>query len=235
MQTMSLTDTGWSKPDPMSNPKSLERGFRAKRFAQVRILIDASIEKKGRADILDVGGTEAYWVIGSDYLRELGDKVSITMVNNEEAPPAKGAQFTHLLGDACAPDLFQGRTFDIVHSNSVIEHVGPEDKMQAFADNVRRLGEAYYVQTPNYWFPLEPHFRVIGFQWMPLALRANLMKRFNIGFYPRARTSEEAWSNVRDIRLLDRAMMARFFPDAEIKLEKVAGLNKSIMAVRKAD
>ncbi|MEN3793751.1 class I SAM-dependent methyltransferase [Fulvimarina sp. MAC3] len=217
----------------MSNPKSLERGFRTRRFAEVRTLIDASIAENGRADILDVGGTEQYWVIGEDYLRELGDRVSITLVNNEEAPAVRGAQFTSLFGNACDPKLFEGRTFDIVHSNSVIEHVGDYGRMKAFADNVRRLGKSYYVQTPNFWFPLEPHFRVPGFQWLPLAVRAALMRRFNLGFYPRARTAEEAYQNVADIRLLTKRMMADLFGDAEIKMEKVAGFNKSIMAIGK--
>ncbi|RFC63165.1 class I SAM-dependent methyltransferase [Fulvimarina endophytica] len=236
MSTTTLNDpASWSKPDPMSDPKSLERGFRSKRFAHVRELIEASVARTGRADILDLGGTESYWVIGADYLKSLGDRVSITMVNNEEAPDAVGAQFTNILGDGCAPDLFAGRQFDIVHSNSVIEHVGERDKMKAFADNVRRLGRNYYVQTPNYWFPLEPHFRVVGFQYLPLAVRAGLMRRFNIGFFPRAKTAEEAWDNVREVRLLDRRMMREFFPDADIRMEKVAGLNKSIMAVKRAD
>ncbi len=120
--------------------------------------------------------------------------------------------FKSLHGNACDPDLLAGRRFDLVHSNSVIEHVGDWAAMVAFSRTVHRLSDRHFIQTPNYWFPLEPHFRVVGFQFLPLRLRASLTRHFNLGFFPRAASVEEAWSNVRDIRLLDRSMMATLFP-----------------------
>lgn len=231
MRTLELTGAGWVKPDPLSDPQSIERRFRARRFAHVRSLIDECLTERGRVDILDLGGTEQYWAVAEDYLKDLGNKVSITLLNNEVHPPCRGVQFVHLMGDACDPDLFAERRFDLVHSNSVIEHVGEKDRMRAFAKNVYRLSARHFVQTPNYWFPLEPHFRVLGFQWLPLPVRAALMRRFNLGFFPRAETPEEAWDNVREIRLLDQSLMRELFAGSEIKIEKVAGLSKSIMAI----
>lgn len=229
---MSIAIDGWQKRDPLADPQSLEFRFRARRFERIRPLIEAALARKDHVEILDLGGTEAYWSIAAPFLAPVRDRLTITLVNNEEAPAPRGAMFRSLLGNACDPQLFAGQRFDLVHSNSVIEHVGDETQMRAFADTVRRLSDRYFVQTPNYWFPLEPHFRVLGFQYLPLGVRAALMKRFNLGFFPRARSAEEAYANVRDIRLLDAAMMARFFPEAEIAMEKVAGLNKSIMAIR---
>lgn len=231
MSTLDLKRGTWVKPDPLSDPRSIERRFRSRRFAHVRALIEECLAERGRADILDLGGTEQYWAIGEDYLKALGDKISITLINTEAHPPCRSDQFVNLLGDACDPQLFAGRRFDLVHSNSVIEHVGEKDRMRAFADNVRRLSDRHFVQTPNYWFPIEPHFRVVGFQWLPLTVRAELMRHFNLGFFPKARTPEEAWENVREIRLLDRSAMRELFATSEIKIEKVAGLSKSIMAI----
>ncbi|MBO0905854.1 SAM-dependent methyltransferase [Jiella sonneratiae] len=228
-------DTGrWVKPDPMSNPHSIERRFRANRFRHVRRLLEAALEERERIEVLDLGGTEAYWAIAEDFLSEHRGRIGITLVNNEPIEAPKDPVFRPVFGDACDGNLFGGKRFDLVHSNSVIEHVGEEHRMRAFADNVRRLSDRYFIQTPNYWFPLEPHFRVVGFQWMPLRLRAALMRRANLGFFPRAKTAEEAWNNVAEIRLLDKKLMRRLFPEADLREERVAGLTKSLMAVRDA-
>lgn len=230
--TVAQLETGsWVKPDPMSNPRSIERRFRANRFRHVRQLLEAALQEKERIEVLDLGGTESYWAIAEEFLDQHRGRVGITLVNNEPIDPPKNAVFSAVSGDACDARLFAGRRFDLVHSNSVIEHVGEMDRMQAFADNVRRLSDRFFVQTPNFWFPLEPHFRVIGFQWMPLSLRIALMQRRNLGFFPRAKTRQEAVNNVAEIRLLDAKMMRRLFPEAELREERVAGLTKSLMAV----
>lgn len=226
------TSPAWVKPDPMSNPRSIERQFRTRRFRHVRQLMEAALQERDRIEVLDLGGTESYWAIAEDVFAEHRDRITITLVNNEPIDPPKNPVFRAVSGDACSKELFPGKKFDLVHSNSVIEHVGDERQMQAFADNVRRLSDRYFVQTPNYWFPLEPHFRVPGFQWLPLSARAALMQRFNLGFFPRAASRDEAWRNVADIRLLDAKMMRRLFPGAEHLEERVAGLTKSLMAVQ---
>ncbi|TFF18668.1 SAM-dependent methyltransferase [Jiella endophytica] len=234
MTTANLEGSSWVKPDPMSNPQSLERQFRTRRFRHVRQLLEAALEKQERIEVLDLGGTEAYWSIAADFIAEHQGRISITLLNNEPIDPPKSDVFQAISGDACDGELFAGRSFDVVHSNSVIEHVGEFGRMQAFADNVRRLSDAYFVQTPNYWFPLEPHFRVVGFQWLPVAVRAALMQRYNLGFFPRAQSREEARRNVEEIRLLDARMMKRLFPEATQIEERVAGLTKSIMALHPA-
>ena len=211
--TVALSEAGsWVKPDPMSNPRSIERRFRANRFRNVRRLLESALAEKDRIEILDLGGTEAYWAIAEDFLAQHQGRIRITLLNNEKGEAPKNPIFN-------------------AHSNSVVEHVGDTDRMKAFADNVRRLSDRYFVQTPNYWFPLEPHFRVIGFQWLPLSLRVALMQRRNLGFFTRAKPREEAYNNVADIRLLDRKMMRRLFPEADLREERVAGLTKSLMAV----
>ncbi|HEX4060865.1 MAG TPA: UDP-N-acetylmuramoyl-tripeptide--D-alanyl-D-alanine ligase [Streptosporangiaceae bacterium] len=62
-------------------------------------------------------------------------------------------------GDA-AIGLLRGslRHYDLVFSNSLIEHVGGHERRERFADTVHQLSGAYWVQTPYRYFPVEPHW-----------------------------------------------------------------------------
>jgi hypothetical protein len=218
--------------NPYANAHSLEFQFRSKRFRHVRQLLEKIIAEKGQAEILDLGGTETYWQIGRDFIRANRDRLRFTLVNTLREEVKDGELFTALTGSATDPALFEGRRFDLVHSNSVIEHVGDWQDFEAFAANVRRLAPRYFVQTPNYWFPYEPHFRFPGFQYLPRAVRARMLTRFRLGFFDRIGTLEEAREIVHYHRLLSTREMARLFPDAGIAHEKLFGMNKSIMAIR---
>ncbi len=218
--------------DPYQDSKSIEFGFRAKRFIHVQRLIETIVEEKGFADILDLGGTETYWKIGADALRRLRGKVRITLVNPEQETVRDNGIFSFVSGSGTDPQLFRDRPFDLVHSNSVIEHVGSYGEMQAFAANVRRLAPRYYVQTPNYWFAYEPHFRFVGFQYLPETVRARIIMTKAQGFFQRIETYEEAMDIIRHHSLLSTRQMRTLFPDAVVSHEILLGLRKSIIAIK---
>lgn len=232
---MSDTTTAIEAPigrDPYSDRNSLEFKFRSRRFAKVQELIEAALAERGEARILDLGGTETYWLIGEDFIRQHRGKIKITLINLEKEAVRDTDLFTSLVGDAADPALFAGESFDLVHSNSVVEHVGDWARMQQFAANTKRLSKRYYVQTPNYWFPFEPHFRFPGFQYLPAALRTRLIMRYSLGFFRRIDDLEEAKDIIAHHTLISRRQMGTLFQDATIKFEKVLGINKSIIAYR---
>ena len=118
---------------------------------------------------------------------------------------------------------FADGSFPIVFSNSVIEHV-PKVLQPAFAREIRRVGNRYFVQTPNRWFPVEPHYQMPFVHFLPeRALRA-LNKRFTMGWRKKGEWYETTLLSASDLR--------RLFPDATIHRERVLGLTKSLMAVR---
>ncbi|WP_295810673.1 SAM-dependent methyltransferase [uncultured Nitratireductor sp.] len=220
------------KKSPYKDPQSLEFNFRTKRFQNVRPLIEDALAEKRQVRILDLGGTEEYWKIGAEFLKENRHQIKITLLNLEAEQVEDNGMFEALSGDAADPALFAGEAFDLVHSNSVIEHVGSWERMGQFARNTKRLSKRYFVQTPNYWFPFEPHFRMPGFQYLPKATKIALVRRFQLGFFPRTPDRAEACDLVEHNTLISTRQMRRLFDDGHIMLEKFAFLNKSIMAMR---
>jgi hypothetical protein len=114
----------------------------------------------------------------------------------------------------------------------VIEHLMDWEHMQAFAEQTRRVARAYFVQTPSYWFPIEPHFVAPFFHWLPEPMRVGLVMHRAFGTHPRATTVDVATKFVQNARLLDRRQFAYLFPDGRIVSEKFAGLTKSFVAIR---
>lgn len=211
------------------NQKSLAFQARQRRFRIVRQMIEDVIAKKGSCRIADVGGTEYYWQISDGFVEQA--PVEITLINLEAAP-TKGNRFQSIAGDATDLSGIDDNAFDFVHSNSVIEHVGNWDQMSKMAANVRRLAPSYYVQTPNFWFPYEPHFRCPFFHYLPEQVRAKLLMTFNLGFGGRRETLDEAMRAVQSAVLLDAKQMQVLFPDAEMKRERIAFLTKSLMMMK---
>ena len=204
-----------------TNPNSPAGRARARRFA---FLLDLLRDLPRPVRLLDVGGTTGYW----EALPTPPGEIELMILNRDVDPAEDGRMVS---GDARSMSEFENDSFDVVFSNSVIEHVGNRDDQRAMAEEVRRVGKRYFVQTPNFWFPLEPHFLVPGFQFLPLGARSRLLQRFDLGHIGRTRDPEAADGFVRSIRLLRASDLRELFPEARIHRERVFGLTKSLMAV----
>lgn len=207
---------------------SISRAFRVKRFERLFALIDGIVREKGRCRIADLGGSAYYWNIAAE--RVAARPLEITLVNPKEAAPS--GSFAYLNADATDLSNIDDGSFDLVHSNSVIEHVGDWAKQGAMAANVRRLAPAYYVQTPSFWFPVEPHFRAPFIHWLPEQVRYRLVMRLALGFSGRKASVNDAMTRVQSARLLDKGQMHALFPDATLVDERFFGLTKSLIAIR---
>ncbi len=202
--------------------------FRRARFESFMKMIDVVIAEKGSCSILDVGGEMAHWAPHEDLWR--GKPIKVVIVNLKAEPVS--APFTSVAGDARTLEQFGDNEFDIVYSNSVIEHVGQWSDQKQMAAAIDRVATRHYVQTPNYWFPLEPHFRYPFIHWLPEPWRVALVKRRARGCYPKAEDVSQARDILQDAILLDEPAMKSLFPDSEIEREKVALMTKSLIAVR---
>lgn len=206
-----------------SSGDSLATKLRRARFALFLLLLD---KLDGHVEVLDIGGTQEFWTLmtGGDP----GD-VRVTLLNIDHQP-VTSAKFVSAAGDARRMPEFSDKSFDVVFSNSVIEHVGSYEDQGRMAGEVMRVGKRYWVQTPNKRFPLEPHFLFPFFQYLPSVIRAQMVHRFDVGWYKRIPDYAAAKAEVDSIQLLTRREFAALFPGARVHVEKLWGLPKSFVA-----
>jgi hypothetical protein len=212
------------------DPNSFASRIRKRRLKTLITLIEANHLKHGIVRILDLGGTEAYWRLLPEPILAL---VHVTLLNlpGSVQPPIDGP-FQIVEADACHVPEFGDATFHIVHSNSVLEHVGDWPRMVSFAREVRRLAPNYYIQTPYFWFPIEPHWMAPFFHWLPRPLQVALFMRFSFGHATRCETVGDAVLQADSARLLDKKMVRYLFPEAKLITERFLGIPKSLVALR---
>ena len=208
-----------------ANPNSKANNFRKKRFDLFLELFDDIIKNQTRVDILDVGGWEIFW---KNMGIEKYPNVHILLLNIDKQQTTL-PNICSTVGDGCDMNWLSYSKFDIVFSNSVIEHVGDFDRQKQFAKEVKRIGKRYFVQTPNFFFPIEPHFMFFGFHWLTRSMRIFLLTHFNLGWYKKFNDKEKAQKLVDEIRLLKLNELKRLFPNGQVYKEKYFGLNKSFI------
>jgi hypothetical protein len=158
--------------------------------------------------------------------------VRITLLNLEYSGTPASSQIDQVVGDATDMHRYDDNSFDIVHSNSVIEHVGLWRSMEAMAREIRRLAPSYFVQTPSFWFPIEAHSRFPLFHFLPEPLRVWIIMRHKLGYWDKAADVSEATRTAHSAILLHKSQMRHLFPDSQIVVEKAYGFTKSYIAMR---
>ena len=205
-----------------SSTTSLSHSMRYRRFLYFKSLVD-KLEKP--ISILDIGGTQEYWVnMGLD---EPNYKITLLNLSKQNVT---SRNFESVVGDATDLSQYENDSFDVVFSNSVIEHLFTKSQQKKMALEAMRVGRYYFIQTPNYYFPLEPHFLFPGFQFLPKNIRVLLINRFDLGHISRITNIEKAREKVEEIRLLTTTEMKALFPNSKIWKENFRGLVKSIVA-----
>jgi len=157
------------------------------------------------------------------------DGVRIVLLNLQSEPVSR-ADMSSVVGDARDLSRYADGEFECVFSNSVIGHVGDSDSQKQMATEVQRVGQSFFVQSPNRAFPIDPNFTFPLFQFLPRSVRIGLVARFNLGHMPRVPEPAAAAALLDSIRLLDRRQMQRLFPDSRIYEERYCGMVKSFAA-----
>ena len=212
-----------------NNNESFGAKLRAKRIVPLLSLIKTIYKKKGRVWIADIGGTERYWnIIPTAFLRKYSVEITIINLPGMHTKNPHGP-FHFVEADACDLTCFDDKYFDIAHSNSVIEHVGDWAQIVKYSMELKRIADNYFMQTPNFWFPIEPHYMTPFFHWLPKTIRIWLVMHFDLGNRSKAKTVEQAVRSVDSVRLLNKKLLNELFPDAGILTERLFLLPKSFV------
>lgn len=199
--------------------------FRPRRMKAIRDMFPL-LEQNGT--VVDLGGTAQWW---SDMQAKT---TRITIVNLDERLKEEvvNAGYVFCAANACQLPYSDG-SFDLAFSNSVIEHVGGWYDQVRFAKEMLRCGKQVYLQTPNKWFPVEPHLITIFIHWLPFSIQRHLVRWLSIwGLVnrPDQRTIDDV---IKGIKLLSRSEVEELLPGCQIRAERVLGLSKSFIVTKR--
>jgi hypothetical protein len=173
--------------------------------------------------VLDLGGTAISW-------RVLGLRPSsVTIVNLDPIDGPYEPWMDIVNADACTGGFGK---YDLVFSNSLIEHLGGHAKRREFADVVRESASSWWIQTPYRYFPIEPHWIFPGFQFLPFRARLMICQHWSTLHDPAREDRAEAAELVASTELISATEMKAYFPESEIWYERLAGLPKSLVTIK---
>ena len=209
-----------AKQHPTPPKERLQQRWRARRL---RAFADKLGARPGDR-VLDLGGNIETWALAEQPYR-------LTLLNTSAASagtqrpwrlPTNGSEWQVVIGDATDLSQFGDQSFDIVFSNSVIEHLGGNERVARFAREVCRVGRRYWVQTPAWTFPIEAHTGLPFYWFYPRPLREAWAARQD------RRHAHEPWHcPLAQTTYLKLGTLRRLFPDAEVYTERVWGCAKS--------
>lgn len=210
----------------VDGPRSLGARTRARRWEVFR----RSFPGIESLSVLDLGGTTEAWS------RAPVTPARVVVLNLTEPGASTDPSVTPVAGDACdARSVLQAAgiddQFDVVFSNSLIEHVGGHARRLAVAEQVAELAPYHWVQTPNRHFPVEPHWLFPGMQFLPVRVRTRVAETWPLSHTPPS-SFDDARDTVLWTELISVSELRAYFPRSEVFKERMGGLTKSITAVR---
>lgn len=210
----------WAFSDS-SVQNSLGNNFRQKRMALFKNQLQ---QLKKPIRILDVGGYEDFWV-NAGLANVPGIHITIL---NLEAGNSNYTNFEIVKGDGTNLSDFKNNSFDIGFSNSVIEHLYTKEQQKKMAEEIVRVGRYHYVQTPNKYFFVEPHYLLPYFQFIPKNIRFFILTKTKFSRFKKW-SPKEAQQYLDEILLLSKKDMIELFPSSKLTNEKFMGMTKSFV------
>jgi hypothetical protein len=177
------------------------------------------------ARVLDIGGGAFPW----SYIKPSAKITVLNLDLPESIIDHPSIEF--VAGDALRMPFSQ-MAFDLVFSNSVIEHVGDHAQQHQFAVGMLSAGKQLYCQTPNKWFPIEPHILTLFVHWFPFSVKRRLVRYLSIWGLVEKPSQKRVDEVLQGLNLLSENEFSALFPGCVMRKEKVLGLTKSFIVER---
>jgi Methyltransferase domain len=176
--------------------------------------------------ILDVGVTSDDAHPESNYFEQMYPyPKNITCVGTEDgshlARRYPGLTYRQVRPGDSLP--FRDGEFDITFSNAVLEHVGSRAAQGGFLREVCRVAAAFFITTPDRWFPLEHHTGLPLLHYLPPRVFRSILRR----------TPYRHWADESTLNILTAGELRRVFPpsaDVEVRSVRLAGLPANLVA-----
>lgn len=200
--------------------------WRARRFA----LFLEKIRPQPGETLLDIGGYPGFWLEHPQSVARI-DLANTDPIRWDNAPHPNH-HIRVIEADGCALP-FKDQAYDIVFSNSTIEHVGDFARQEAFAREMRRVGRRLWMQTPAYECPLEPHYLAPLVHYLPHHVQRRILRNFTPWGWLRRPTRQLVDFMVDNTRILRRDEVQGLFPDCHLLTEPLLpGIPKGYVALR---
>lgn len=200
--------------------KPIIRHFRKRRG----MLILKRFPNIGNMRVLDLGGSVHFW-----FETGLIDHVKQVIIYNVSTSEVN---IDNQCSGKVTVKIYDGRhlpesdlSYDLVLSNSVLEHIPPSEREQV-ANEMMRVGQLGFVQTPAYEFPIEPHFVLPFIHWFPGSIGRLLVRVSPWALLSRHSAATQD-SYFAEVRLLTKGDVERLFPYKAIEAERFLQLPKS--------
>ena len=194
----------------------------------------------GQIRLIDLGGTVKFW---EDWGLAKQPRLDVTIVNdhhidkNHEHDLLALPNIHRLQADVLTLSAAYLAGYDVIFSNSLIEHLpGPEAQRQ-LAQAIIDSGRPYFMQTPNKRSPVDPHFPrpyVPFFAAYPRPLQARLLSWSALGSGCAAPSYAAALERLSNYYPLTTSGVRQLFPQARIVMERPLGVPMSIIAMSEA-
>jgi predicted SAM-dependent methyltransferase len=207
------------------HPNSIGAKFRSKRLRKFEKLFFRNFNPEKPIRILDVGGTAYFWK-DSQVPNIPGVRITLLNLHLEKSTHP---HIVSQVGNATAMDEFEDQSFDLVFSNSVIEHLYTYANQVRMAEEIRRVGKKFFIQTPNKYFPVEAHYALPFAQYFPKSVLLFLLTKTRMSRMKRWEQTA-AKQYLEEIRLINEKEMKALFPGAKLLKEKALGMTKSLTA-----
>ena len=135
--------------------------------------------------VIDIGSTPSTDKEQNTFLENTKDNQNVTCLSNQDCRILK-KKFKNIknviIGNA-NNTLLEKNSFEIVHSNATIEHVGSFENQVSFVREMIKISkESVFIQTPNRFYPIDFHTILPFIHWLPKKIHRKILSLIGLQY-----------------------------------------------------